>query len=69
MERDEHQKGTREERPELILDLHRPVGAPRPREVKSQKSQLESAHRHGTQKEVRLDISYKTGRKPEHKDL
>lgn len=53
--------------PETIEDLHRPPGSPRPREIKSQKAQLESAHQHGTSKEVKLGMSYKTGQK-ERKD-
>lgn len=47
--------------PETIHDLHRPPGSPRPRESKSQKAQLESKHQHGTNKDVKLSMSYKTG--------
>lgn len=47
--------------PELTEDLHRPPGHPQPREVKSQKAQLNSKHRHGTSKEVKLGMSEKTG--------
>lgn len=68
MQRDERRKGVRRERPELMIDLHRPPGSPQPREVKSQKAQLGSGHRHGTRKDVRLGMSYKTGLKPERKD-
>lgn len=50
--------------PETIEDLHRPPGSPRPREAKSQKAQLESSLRHGTKKEVKVGISYKTGQRP-----
>ena len=52
------------EDPETIEDLHRPPGSPRPREAKSQKSQLESAHRHGSQKDVKTGMAYKTGQRP-----
>ncbi|HHW44934.1 MAG TPA: hypothetical protein GXX25_14230 [Desulfotomaculum sp.] len=57
------------QRPETISDLHRPPGAPRPREIKSQQAQLESAHRHGTNKSVKWPMSYKTGQreKPEER--
>lgn len=51
------------EEPETIEDLHRPPGSPMPREIKSQKAQLESAHKHGTSKEVKMGMSYKTGQK------
>ncbi|MFZ5650505.1 MAG: hypothetical protein ACOY4I_06590 [Bacillota bacterium] len=47
--------------PETIKDLHRPPGSPMPREAKSQKAQLESTHKHGTKKDVKRDISSKTG--------
>lgn len=40
-------------RPETERDQHRPKGAPRPREAKSQKAQLESEHQHGTRKDVK----------------
>lgn len=49
--------------PETIEDLHRPPGSPRPREVKSQQAQLKSAHRHGTQKDIKWGMSYKTGQR------
>lgn len=58
------------QRPETIIDLQRPPGAPRPREIKSQKAQLESSHRHGTNKAVKWHMSYKMGqreRNPEDK--
>ncbi|MFZ5592037.1 MAG: hypothetical protein ACOY81_09555 [Bacillota bacterium] len=47
--------------PETRHDLHRPSGSPMPREIRSQKAQLESSHRHGTSKGVKWSISYKTG--------
>ena len=47
--------------PELIEDLHRPPGHPQPREVKSQKAQFKSKHQHGTNKDVKLSMSEKTG--------
>ncbi|HBV97716.1 MAG: hypothetical protein JL50_03260 [Peptococcaceae bacterium BICA1-7] len=49
--------------PETVENLHRPPGSPRPREIKSQKAQLESAHQHGTQKDIKLGMEYKTGLK------
>jgi hypothetical protein len=49
--------------PETIEDLHRPPGSPMPREVKSQKAQLESAHQHGTRKDVKVGMTCKTGQK------
>lgn len=49
------------EEPETRHDLHRPTGSPVPREIRSQKAQLESSHRHGTSKDVKWGISYKTG--------
>jgi len=47
--------------PETIKDLHRPPGSPMPRESRSQKAQLESAHKHGTHKEIKRNMSSKTG--------
>jgi len=47
--------------PETIHDRHRPPGAPRAREKTSQKAQLESVHRHGTDKARKLGMEYKTG--------
>lgn len=69
MEKGEFYRGERRERPELIFDEHRPPGSPQPREIKSQKAQLESGHRHEVQKDVRLGMEFKTGRNPEHKDF
>lgn len=69
MDKDEYRKGERVERPETLFDQHRPPGSPQPREIKSQQAQLRSKHRHDVQKNVRLDMEYKTGRNPEHKDL
>ncbi|MFZ5647145.1 MAG: hypothetical protein ACOY30_05935 [Bacillota bacterium] len=51
--------------PETIEDLHRPPGSPMPREAKSQKAQLQSAHKHGTRKDVKREISSKTGLREE----
>ncbi len=48
-------------RPETIADLHRPPGAPQAREVKSQKAQLKSIHRHGTSKGLKVPMAYKIG--------
>lgn len=48
-------------RPELPGDSHCPSGVPQPREKKSQKAQLESAHRHGTNKGVKTGMAEKTG--------
>ncbi|MEG6616041.1 hypothetical protein V6C27_06320 [Peptococcaceae bacterium 1198_IL3148] len=47
--------------PKLEENLHRPVGAPRAREIKSQKAQLNSTHRHGTQKDYKIGMELKTG--------
>ncbi|MGB9887204.1 MAG: BON domain-containing protein [Moorellales bacterium] len=47
--------------PETLFDTHRPVGPPQPREYASQKPQLESEVRHGTRKDVKRSMSYKTG--------
>ena len=47
--------------PELKEDLHRPVGSPQAREIKSQQAQLKSEHRHGTNKGVKTPMSKKTG--------
>lgn len=49
----------------LRQDLHRPVGAPRAREIKSQDAQLNSKHRHGTNKDIKMGMSEKTGLKNE----
>jgi len=48
-------------RPELPGDNHRPAGVPRPREIKSQKAQLESVHRHGTDKGLKIGMFEKLG--------
>lgn len=58
---DEYHKGERHELPELEQYQHRPVGHTQPREIKSQKAQLNSVHRHGTQKSVKMSMSVKTG--------
>ena len=49
--------------PETRRDMHRPAGSPHSREVKSQKAQLNSAHHHGTDKDVKIDMHAKTGLK------
>ncbi len=67
MERVPYQKGIRREEPDLINYLHRPPGSPQPRETSSQKAQLNSRHRHSTNKEVRRGMKYKTGLH-EHKE-
>ncbi|NPV74196.1 MAG: hypothetical protein HPY89_10570 [Pelotomaculum sp.] len=48
-------------RPDLPGDSHRPAGVPRPREIKSQKAQLESVHRHGTNKGIKYGMAGKLG--------
>ncbi|MBU4532980.1 MAG: hypothetical protein KJ650_04975 [Firmicutes bacterium] len=58
MEKGEVHRGEHRERPELIFDEHRPPGSPQPREVKSQKAQLESGHRHGVQNDVHLHFGW-----------
>lgn len=50
-----------QKRPDLPGDDHRPSGVPRPREIKSQKAQLESVHRHGTDKGFKLSMAEKLG--------
>ncbi|MDO7788752.1 hypothetical protein [Desulforamulus aquiferis] len=57
----EQNRGEKHELPELQHYLHRPVGHPQAREIKSQKAQLNSVHQHGTQKSVKMGISNKTG--------
>jgi len=47
--------------PETIGNLHRPPGSPMPREIKSQKAQLESTHKHGDSKAIKISMSDKTG--------
>ncbi|MBO8127986.1 MAG: hypothetical protein H0Z39_02135 [Peptococcaceae bacterium] len=54
-------RGYRE--PDLQEYLHCPVGSPRAREIKSQKAQLHSGHRHGNRNDVKLGMEYKTGRR------
>lgn len=56
------------QRPELQEDLHRPVGIPRPREIKSQKAQLESEHQHGTNNALKMNMSKKIGIERGQKD-
>lgn len=58
---DEYKKGVKYELPEIEYYLHRPVGHTQPREIKSQKAQLNSVHQHGTQKSVKMGMHYKTG--------
>lgn len=60
-----YQQDFKHPRPELQEDLHRPVGAPHGREIKSQQAQLHIEHRHGTNKSVKLEMSEKTGLKNE----
>ncbi|KUK41155.1 MAG: hypothetical protein XD69_0789 [Clostridia bacterium 62_21] len=50
--------------PDLPGDDHRPSGAPRAREVKSQKAQLRSEHGLPGNKAVKVGMKYKTGAKP-----
>lgn len=40
---------------------HRPAGKPMAREARSQKAQLESCHRHGTAKDVKVPMHRKDG--------
>ncbi|MCL4425013.1 MAG: hypothetical protein M1299_06625 [Firmicutes bacterium] len=47
--------------PELPEHNHRPAGKPRPREIKSQKAQMDSSHRPETRKDVKWGMSGKTG--------
>lgn len=47
--------------PETLFDTHRPVGPAQAREYKSQKAQLASEVRHGTRKDIKRSMSYKTG--------
>jgi len=60
------------EEPALEEFLHRPPGSPQPREKSSQKCQLQSRHRHGTSKNIKLGMVYKTGlrdlKAPRHSD-
>jgi len=55
--------GTGSEEPHLPGDDHRPSGVPQPREIKSQKAQLKSKHKHGKSKAVKVGMAYKTGAK------
>lgn len=48
-------------RPELPGDSHRPAGVPRPREIKSQRAQLQSVHKHGTDKGYKIGMAEKLG--------
>lgn len=57
----EYHKGVQHEIPEIQHYEHRPVGHTQPRESQSQKAQLNSVHRHGTQKSVKMNMHYKTG--------
>jgi len=52
-------------KPELQDELHRPVGVPHAREIKSQQAQLHSSHRHGTNKGLKMEMPEKTGLKNE----
>ena len=61
--RDNLRPDTEYREPETNRDMHRPKGSPHSREIKSQKAQLDSAHRHGTNKDVKLDMHAKTGLK------
>lgn len=56
-----HYKGLNYMEPETEEDLHRPVGVPRPRENKSQKAQLTSEHKHGTDNRIKTKMSQKIG--------
>jgi len=47
--------------PELPEHQHRPIGKPRPREIKSQKAQIESGHRPETRKDVKWNMAGKIG--------
>ncbi|MEW5762270.1 MAG: hypothetical protein AB1776_03600 [Bacillota bacterium] len=47
--------------PDLPGDDHRPSGAPRAREVRSQKARLQSQHRLKGNKGVKIGMEYKTG--------
>lgn len=48
-------------RPDLPGDDHRPSGSPHPRETKSQKAQLKSAHKHGAEKGFKVSMAEKLG--------
>lgn len=49
--------------PETQESLHRPQGAPHPREIKSQQAQLNSKHQHGTSKALKTGMLKKTGQR------
>lgn len=53
-------RSPRFQQPELPEDQHRPVGAPRTREIKSQKAQIESGHRPGFRKDRKWGMEDKT---------
>lgn len=55
------QPGIEYREPETQEDLHRPIGMPRPREIKSQKAQLKSEHQHGTDNRIKTKMSQKIG--------
>lgn len=61
-------KGIKEPAPELQEYLHRPPGAPKAREIKSQLAQLKSGHKHGTQKNLKIGMEFKTGMKDFDRD-
>jgi len=61
--RDNLRPDTEYREPETRRDMHRPAGSPHDREIKSQKAQLDSDHRHGTKKDVKIDMHAKTGLK------
>ena len=66
---DQYHKGEIHELPEIEKNLHRPVRHPQAREIKSQKAQLNSVHRHGTQKSVKMGIAIKTGMRDMKHDI
>lgn len=47
--------------PDLPEFMHRPAGHPMPREARSQKAQLESAHQHSTSKDRKIPFVKKIG--------
>jgi hypothetical protein len=61
MQRRPDEPGFEYREPETRASLHRPPGKPQPREIKSQQAQLNSKHRHGTNKAVKVGMSKKTG--------
>ncbi|ACV63179.1 hypothetical protein Dtox_2368 [Desulfofarcimen acetoxidans DSM 771] len=60
---DDLKPDTKYKEPETDRDRHRPAGSPHSREIKSQKQQLNSGHRHGTDKDIKIDMHAKTGLK------